>query len=132
MAAREPVLRPDAPGNRPCWPRAPTRADLDEARVGNGIPTPRRCRPEWPCKETDDQLAERRERACATMERMHARQRHQIKAIYGLAPEDDFDARKARLAQEFMRPDYTAPFRVILYRDPGGHVTDTLWAPPRK
>ena len=90
------------------------------------------CRPEWPCAETDDQLAERRERACATMERMHVRQRRHIKDIYGLAPEDDFDAHKARLARDFMRPDYTAPFQVIVSRDSSGHVTDTLWVAPRK
>ena len=90
------------------------------------------CRPEWPCAETDDQLAERRERACATMERMHVRQRRHIKDIYGLAPEDDYDAHKARLARDFMRPDYTAPFQVIVSRDSSGHVTDTLWVAPRK
>jgi hypothetical protein len=89
------------------------------------------CRPEWPCAETDDQLAERRERACATMERIHERQKGHIKAIYGLAPEDDFDAHKARLARE-IRPDYTGPFRVDVHRDPSGHVTDTLWVAPRK
>ena len=90
------------------------------------------CRPEWPCAETDDQLAERRERACASMERMHERQKGHIKTIYGLAPEDDFDAHKARLARDFMRPDYTGPFRVDVHRDPSGHVTDTLWVAPRK
>ena len=81
------------------------------------------CRPEWPCAETDDQLAERRERACATMERMHERQKGHIKAIYGLAPEDDFDAHKARLARD-MRPDYMG---VYVERDAAsGHVNDTV------
>ena len=64
------------------------------------------------------------------MERMHVRQRRHIKDIYGLAPEDDYDAHKARLARDFMRPDYTGPFRVDVHRDPSGHVTDTLWVPP--
>ncbi len=81
------------------------------------------CRPEWPCAETDDQLAERRERACATMERMHERQKGHIKAIYGLAPEDDFDAHKTRLARD-MRPDYMG---VYVERDAAsGHVNDTV------
>ena len=81
------------------------------------------CRPEWPCAETDDQLAERRERACATMERMHERQKGHIKAIYGLAPEDDFDEHKARLARD-MRPDYMG---VYVERDAAsGHVNDTV------
>ena len=57
------------------------------------------------------------------MERIHERQKGHIKAIYGLAPEDDFDEHKARVARD-MRPDYMG---VYVERDAAsGHVDDTV------